>query len=77
MRLSELIERLQDIQSDIERLAEESDPDVYLAIQPEWAFQYTISGIVFVESLNKVYIGEGSQDGYLPHEAHEEGVFDS
>lgn len=93
MTLSELIEKLNEIQE------EHGDAEVRLAQQPSWPFEYSISDVI-VESTNDfevlskdeleeldadelkeyeqakkkaeeeassvVYIGEGSQLGYLP-----------
>lgn len=71
MRVSELIEILQDM---------DGDTEVRLAMQPSWPFEYSIGGIVRITSLEDkeydydgesdgesvVYLGEGSQLGYLP-----------
>ena len=50
------------------------DSEVRLAIQPRWAFEHSISGVAEVEVDGEyiVYIGEGSQLGYLPEGAAEE-----
>ena len=68
MLISELIERLQDIQAD------HPDAEVRLAMQPSWPFEYSIHQVVTVEDLEDpegeeapvVYISEGAQLGYLP-----------
>ena len=70
MRLSELIETLQLI---ARRLPDE-DPEVRLAMQPQWAFEYSIHSVTPVsleedrqgEEVPVVYLSEGVQLGYLP-----------
>lgn len=72
MKLSELIERLQDIQ---EGLPEGLDPVVLLAEQPRWAFEYSIGGLGYSEESNRVYIGEGTQLDYF--HTDDEELFDA
>lgn len=67
MRISELIERLQDIQA----AYPDRDLEVRLAIQPQWAFEYSVHSLSCLEGLKGedapvVYLSEGSQLGYLP-----------
>ncbi len=67
MRISELIEELEAIQD----AYPDRDPEVRLAIQPQWAFEYSIHSISCLEGLKGedapvVYLSEGSQLGYLP-----------
>ena len=66
MTVSELIEELNYLNQDAE---------VRLACQPRWAFEYSIASVVGVTldgDEEVVYLGEGSQLGYLPGEASEE-----
>lgn len=42
MTLNELIEKLQDMQQELG----DADPEVKLAIQPQWAFAHTIDDVV-------------------------------
>jgi len=72
MRLSELIENLQWIADDYP----DEDPDVRLAMQPRWAFEYSIYSVTPVsledrqgEEVPVVYLSEGVQLGYLPRAA--------
>jgi hypothetical protein len=70
MTVNELIMLLEDM---------DGDTEVRLAMQPSWPFEYSIGGIVRVSSLEDeeyddegngesvVYIGEGTQMGYLPN----------
>lgn len=72
MRLSELIEQLVDIQ---DRLQGE-DPEVRLAMQPQWAFEYSICSVTCLEDSEGeeapvVYLSEGVQLGYLPGAAQD------
>ncbi len=65
MTVAELIEELKYI---------DQDAEVRLAQQPNWPFEYEIDSVVEVNGLNDdeesvVYIGEGSQLGYLPQDA--------
>ena len=68
MRLSELLETLQMIADDYP----DEDPEVRLAMQPRWAFEYSIHSVtpVSVEDPKRatpvVYLSEGAQLGYLP-----------
>lgn len=67
MRVSELIEELEAIQD----AYPDSDPEVRLAIQPQWALEYSIHSISCLEDLEGegapvVYLSEGVQLGYLP-----------
>ena len=67
MRISELIQELEAIQD----AYPDSDPEVRLAIQPKWAFAYSIHSISCLEGLKGedapvVYLSEGAQLGYLP-----------
>ena len=73
MPLSEFIDLLLDIQ---ERLQGE-DPEVRLALQPSWPFEYSIRSVTCLggpedpedlegEDAPVVYLSEGVQLGYLP-----------
>jgi hypothetical protein len=79
MRLSELIEILQDI-ADVQ---EGADPEVRLAHQPRWPFEHSIDQVIAMPAADDddegepadpdaapadvvVYIAEGAQLGYLP-----------
>ncbi len=70
MRLSELIESLQSIADE----SPDEDPEVRLAMQPRWAFEYSIHSVTPVslrespggEEVPVVYLSEGDQLGYLP-----------
>ena len=69
MRLSELLETLQMIADDYP----DEDPEVRLAMQPRWAFEYSIHSVAPVlfegdrgEETPVVYLSEGVQLGYLP-----------
>lgn len=67
MRISELIEELEAIQD----AYPDRDPEVRLATQPQWAFEYSIHSISCledpeVEDAPVVYLSEGVQLGYLP-----------
>jgi len=77
MTLSELIDLLKDIQ---DRFPDE-DPEVRLAMQPAWAFEYSIHSLTCLEDSEGeeegegegegedapvVYLSEGVQLGYLP-----------
>jgi len=61
MRLSELIEVLQEIAA-----AEEEDIEVRLATQESWPFENSIAGVTTTDKdgENVVYIAEGKQLGY-------------
>jgi heme oxygenase len=48
----------------------EPDAEVRLAMQPQWAFEYSISAAV--EAGGMIYLAEGSQLGYLPGEVSNE-----
>ena len=55
------------------------DVEVLMAQQPKWAFEYTIDQAVMVKEDDdepggevKVYLGEGSQIGYLNEDASRE-----
>lgn len=74
MRISELLELLENIQEDFP----DEDPEVRLAMQPQWAFEYSIHAVtpVFLEDHQGgvapvVYLSEGTQLGYLPCEAQD------
>lgn len=74
MRLSELIAELETIQDAYPN----SDPKVRLAMQPQWAFEYSIHSVtpVFLgddrgEEAPVVYLSEGRQLGYLPGKARD------
>ena len=74
MRLSELLETLQSIADD----HPDQDPEVRLAMQPRWAFEYSIYSVASVpleddrgEEAPVVYLSEGAQLGYLPGEARD------
>lgn len=73
MRLSELIALLQDIQD----AYPDRDPEVRLAMQPQWPFEYSIRSVTCFEDSEGeeapegedapvVYLSEGVQLGYLP-----------
>lgn len=65
--LSELIEDLQHL------MELHGDVPVRLATQPRYPFEHEIDGIAVSNpdspSDTIVYIGEGSYEGYLPHDA--------
>jgi hypothetical protein len=68
MNLRDLIDALEDL------AAEHGDQtEVRTAQQPRWAFEYSIETVAAVPARRKVpacvYLGEGSQIGYLPHAA--------
>ena len=72
MRISELIAELEAIQD----AYPDSDPEVRLAIQPQWAFEYSIHSISCLEDPEGedapvVYLSEGVQLGYLPRAAQD------
>lgn len=77
MRLSDLIERLQDLAAECD-----TDPEVQLAVQPSWPFAHRLTDVVLVDldadddgepapqtcyapPRRVVYLGEGGQIGYL------------
>ena len=76
MTAQELIEELEYA---IERNGNQ-DVEVLMAQQPKWAFEYSIESAVTVEVGNEcddvkdkvVYLGEGSQIGYLNENASNE-----
>jgi len=75
MTAQELIEELEYA---IERNGNQ-DVEVLIAQQPSWPFEYTIDQAVMVKDDNeepggglKVYLGEGSQIGYLNEDASRE-----
>tara|TARA_R100000353_G_C6396523_1_gene166347 strand:+ start:83 stop:331 length:249 start_codon:yes stop_codon:yes gene_type:complete len=79
MTAQELIEELEYA---IERNGNQ-DVEVLMAQQPKWPFEYTIEQAVMVADVDeeddrvspknvKVYLGEGSQIGYLNENAHNE-----
>ena len=52
------------------------DPEVHLAIQPQWAFEYSIHSVSCLEDPEGeeapvVYLSEGVQLGYLPRAAQD------
>ncbi|WP_040486307.1 hypothetical protein [Lutibaculum baratangense] len=78
MRLSDLIERLQDLAAECD-----TDPEVQLAVQPSWPFAHRLTDVVLVDldadddeppsdvtayapPRRIVYLGKGGQIGYLP-----------
>lgn len=72
MRVSELLELLQSIVDE----CPDEDPEVRLAMQPQWAFEYSIHSVtpIYLEDHRGgetpvVYLSEGRQLGYLPVEA--------
>lgn len=74
MRVSELLELLQSIADEYP----DEDPEVRLAMQPQWAFEYSIHSVTPVsledpegEGAPVVYLSEGVQLGYLPGAAQE------
>ena len=77
MTLSELIEQLEDLQTG---LGDDVDPEVRLAHQPRWAFEYEISGEVLVGKSPErteppvgfsedkaVEVEDGDQDGTISY----------
>lgn len=66
MRLSQMIEELQEIQE----FCEDDDPEVCLAMQPNYPFKYSIQDIVEVDGT--VYITEKTQLNYLEFRVTEE-----
>ncbi len=70
MRVRELIEELEGMNPEAE---------VRFASQPSWPFEYSVSGVVEVNTDDEddrtdtetVYLVEGDQIGYLPGEAKE------
>ena len=70
MKLRDLAETLNDI---VEDLAEDENPEVRLAMQPNYPLQYSVSDAVMVEVDGKdfLYIAEGGQNGYLNGAARE------
>lgn len=64
MRLSELIALLQDIQGSFP----DEDPEVRLAVQPQWPFKSSVHSVAYLEGKGApvVYISEGVRLGYLP-----------
>jgi hypothetical protein len=68
MTLRDLIDELEDLAEDFG-----DDADVRLAIQPRWAFEYSIREVAGVDARPDepavIYIGEGNQLGYLPQRA--------
>lgn len=69
MRLSELIEALEDL-----RETEGDDCEVRLATQPSWPFECSIGEVQLVEldGGNVIYIAVDEQLGYLPGQAAED-----
>ena len=72
MRVSELIEELQAIQDSLP----DEDPEIRLAMQPRWAFEYSIHSVACLEDSEGeeapvVYLSEGVQLGYLPGAARD------
>ncbi len=74
MTVAELMDELADMNPDAE---------VHLAMQPRWAFEYSVGSVVEVqavgnesvpedERLTIVYLSEGAQLGYLPGYVSEE-----
>lgn len=66
------IETVADLIAHLEQFDE--DLPIALAIQPNYPFEHSIAQVVEAEidGQTKVFIGEGSQVGYLPGEASEE-----
>ena len=69
MLLSELIEKLQDVQR-----GTSDDPVVLLATQPSWSFEYSIGRQVILaqrdsDGEDAVFITEGGSQEYLSEEA--------
>lgn len=64
MRLSELLELLENIQDSFP----DEDPEVRLAVQPRWPFENSVHSVAYLEGegVPVVYISEGVQLGYLP-----------
>lgn len=74
MTLSELMQELEWIQ---ESLPDDSDPEVLIAEQPNWPFEYSLAGVVLIDENTTdedddpisaepvVFLGEGSQLAYL------------
>lgn len=64
VNINELIEQLQDLQS------EHGDIDVRLAMQPNWPMEYSIGAVGVSRGRQPVaYLSEGQQLGYLPGKA--------
>ena len=69
MTVQELIDELEYL---------DPETEVRFASQPSWPFEYSISEVVVAnvekrgEEEEVVYLGEGSQIGYLPESAKEE-----
>jgi hypothetical protein len=67
MTLRDLLDELEDIAAD-----HGDHIDVRLAHQPRWPFEYSLTDIAAVETRDGdavVYLGEGTQLGYLPQQA--------
>jgi heme oxygenase len=62
MTLGELIARLEDLAAEIG-----DDIEIRMAQQPNWPLEYSIGEVA--EASGVVYIGEGSQIGYLDGKA--------
>jgi hypothetical protein len=70
MRLSELSELLDEAKY---HFGDDVDPDVRLAIQPSWPFEYSIDNVIEDPSGEPViYISEKNQLAYLPSDVSEE-----
>lgn len=74
MRLSELLKTLQAIADEYP----DEDPEVRLATQPSWPFEYSIHSVTPVpledhqgEEAPVVYLSEGVHLGYLPGAAQD------
>lgn len=54
----------------------DDDSEVRVAIQPRWAFEYSIDKVIVIDDdksdVQTVYLSEGSQIGYLPGNVAEE-----
>jgi hypothetical protein len=67
VKLRELIDRLSDYLDE----DDETGPEVRLAIQPNYPFEYSIGEVAENDGGDIVYIGEGSQLDYLPGDARD------
>ena len=86
MTLNDLIEQLTDLRTSLD---DDADPEVRLAHQPRWPFEYSVGTVTLVGATGEVeeeedreeegdqdetiiYIGEGTQLGYLSGVASKE-----
>ena len=45
------------------------DTEIMIAVQPQWAFEHSISSYDVATADGKMYLAESGQDGYLNEEA--------